>query len=234
MSTYAEANLTWRELKLTAAGEPLGFEFFNDYLAQAAQPNGKSIRFSISKLLRCTAVQYACIRHDAEARAHYQERDLPEVISWAASQILTSAVVFPKVTWQSVLRRQQVDAADRANAILAKLGNPQGSWTSPIASWTAESVTAVALTSVAQLAQEGAAMRHCVASRFEDCISGSASIYHLSDIIGRRATLQLKVIDGKWVILEIKGPANTAAAPSLVVAANDLARTLNEAARLAA
>lgn len=74
------------------------------------------------------------------------------------------------------------------------------------------------LTSSQQLNEEGQAMKHCVASYVEDCLTGQSIILSVRDEQGRRwSTLQLgQEPPGCWMVIQHRGVANQSVPAQLV------------------
>lgn len=80
--------------------------------------------------------------------------------------------------------------------------------------------TAHEILSWVELAAEGAAMHHCVADYWEDCVTAGTRIFHLSSPDGARATAAYRCIgltDATPIfgLLQLRGPCNAEATRSL-------------------
>lgn len=91
------------------------------------------------------------------------------------------------------------------------------------------------LDSVGALQQEGECMRHCVATRWPDCAAGGARIFALSQTTatkGERATAQFDLAPDahgglRYLLRELRGPANAAVGAGCRKAAQRIATLLN-------
>lgn len=64
----------------------------------------------------------------------------------------------------------------------------------------------VAIRTVHQLLEEGREMRHCVGSYVWRCLEGACFIYRV--IAPARATLELRVVEGRPRLVQLRGPGN--------------------------
>jgi len=64
----------------------------------------------------------------------------------------------------------------------------------------------VPIRTVEELLAEGTEMRHCAGSYAWKCLEGGCSIYRV--LAPHRATLELRVVDGRPRLIQLKGPAN--------------------------
>ncbi len=137
-------------------------------------------------------------------------------------------VVPPNATWSSLMRHQQ----RWHQLMIQRQPEHLKTWECLATPHRIGTVQVVPLTDSLMLAREGMEMRHCVASYADDCARGGARIFALEDReTGARATLELRRRAWAWLIGQIKGPCNAAAAPSLQEAAERLAERYGQGRR---
>lgn len=81
-------------------------------------------------------------------------------------------------------------------------------------------LTFTALRTPRQLADEGTAMRHCVATYIRSVFDGKSHIVSITKAGKRLATLEFAGPEGRRVARQLKGPRNSAVAPMLLTATN--------------
>ena len=104
--------------------------------------------------------------------------------------------------------------------------------------WQSADGTARELLTAQALAEEGAAMRHCVGDYWDECVAGDR-IFALQLANGERATAQyvphnVSRDDARYTLDQLRGPANAAASATMQAFAEQVATLLNAAERTAA
>lgn len=111
-----------------------------------------------------------------------------------------------RITLESQLRGLPVGADDAID-----LGDQPDTW-------SVEPFTITALRTPRQIAEEGSAMRHCVATYISRVFNGDAHLVSITESGRRVATLEMggpKAGARRWGIRQLKGPRNSPVRPSI-------------------
>lgn len=129
--------------------------------------------------------------------------------------------------WRWLVRRALETQARASGSVAAPLA-----WHSAIGAHPAGGYRLVPLESAAALVEEALAMHNCLASFAGDCRRGKTRFFSVREPGGRRrvATIGLVVLEGRWAVLDAKGPVNAEAPADVLELAARLAARYAEVA----
>ena len=158
-----------------------------------------------------------------------------EQVQEAVSEIGWAALGAPPRTWGRLhrnLERVVRDERDRreAEAQLAEALAEERRWVPRLEPYQDGGYGVVELTSATELADEGAAMHHCVGTYAERCLRGGLRIFSIRKDDSRVATAELQERDGAWRLAQLKGYRNGAPTRELEEVGARLARRYGAAA----
>ena len=105
-------------------------------------------------------------------------------------------------------------------------------WASHLQETNVGEVIAVPLTSGAELAAEGQAMRHCVGTYTRQCANGNLRIFSLRHPDGRRSTLSIVHAGNFWKISQNLAEQNRMPDKALLAVGKVIAKLYNKAEKL--
>ena len=150
----------------------------------------------------------------------FAEDDLPDVLAWLTDIRPALDERQQKAGWAYLLRR----ARDWKHDLALRDRAETYSWESLVSGHVADGLTVHPIANVWALHREALGMRNCTNDFLADCMAGTVRLFALRDASGRQVgTVGLTREGRQWKVLDVRGFANAAPAPSMQRLAGSLA-----------
>jgi len=143
---------------------------------------------------------------DAGTLERFIETELVEVITWLSTIDPKLDNNQTKKGWKYLARK----ATEWKSDIVTKATYQGLMWNSSLPEFHIDEWTIIPIVDAWSLHRLAITQRHCGDSFIEGCINGSERIFVIKNSAGKiTATLRLTLIDGKWLVGDVKGFANS-------------------------
>lgn len=151
----------------------------------------------------------------------FTETELVDVITWLS-------IIDPKLDsnqtkkgWKYLAKKSREWKSD----IVTKATYQGLRWNSALPEQNIDGWTIIPIVDAWSLHRLAITQRHCGDSFIEGCINGSERIFVINSSAGKiTATLRLTIVDGKWLVGDIKGFANSLVSPDIRKLGETIAR----------